>query len=294
MSILCTVRRIISGKQAVDGAGVRLVRVFGNHDVEDMDPFLMLDAFDSKNPDDYIKGFPWHPHRGIETITYLVSGDIEHGDSLGNKGSIRDGDCQWMTAGSGIIHQEMPQASERILGVQLWLNLPAKDKMTLPKYRDITKAKIPVVEEDHIKIHIISGYYNDVAGAIQGDYVKPLYLDVELNAGEEFSLPVAMQDKMFIYIFYGSGCFTKEGNDFIHEKNAVLFNSGDIFFVKAAEKNLRFILLAAKPVKEPVAWGGPIVMNTKAELDQAFKELDNGTFVKHGAEFYKTGGSRAN
>ena len=188
MSDIRTIKKIITGQRTVDGAGVNLVRVFGYNDTKDFDPFLMLDAFDSVDPKDYVKGFPWHPHRGIETITYLVKGDIEHGDSLGNKGSILDGECQWMTAGSGIIHQEMPKASERMLGLQMWLNLPAKDKMVEPKYRGLTKSDIPVIDEGDKKIHIIAGIYNGNLGAVEGDYVKPLCLDVELNPDSEWIL----------------------------------------------------------------------------------------------------------
>lgn len=280
MNEIRTVRKIITGRNESDGAGVKLVRVFGYHDVKDFDPFLMLDAFDSSNPKDYIKGFPWHPHRGIETITYLIQGDIEHQDSLGNKGSILNGDCQWMTAGSGIIHQEMPQPSERMLGVQLWLNLPAKDKMTAPKYRDIQKNNIPVIEKEDHRIHIISGMYQDRVGAIEGDYVNPLFMDVELNGGCEWSLATEKDAKVFIYIIQGEGCFNQKKDEYISEKHAVLFNEGDGFWVRASKTGMRFLFLAAKPLEESIAWGGPIVMNTKEELEQAFRDLDEGNFIK--------------
>ena len=197
-----TVKKIITGEQTVDGAGVRLVRVIGRKDTKEFDPFLMLDAFDSRNPLDYIKGFPWHPHRGIETITYLIQGDIEHGDSLGNTGSILDGECQWMTAGSGIIHQEMPKASERMLGVQLWLNLPAADKMTAPMYHGITQGEMPVVDEEKAWVRVIAGTYKETAGARAGDFVKPLLLDVELNAGTAWTLETDPNASLFIYIFH--------------------------------------------------------------------------------------------
>jgi len=170
------VRRIVQGHEATDGAGVKLVRVLGHNDVQDFDPFLLLDAFDSTNPADYIKGFPWHPHRGIETVTYLVSGLIEHGDSLGNKGEIRDGDCQWMTAGSGIIHQEMPKPAERMLGIQLWINLPAKNKMTKPAYRDLTKKQIPLITEETVDIRLVWGTYKNYKGPFQGAHVDPLFM----------------------------------------------------------------------------------------------------------------------
>ncbi|NLH46030.1 MAG: pirin family protein [Acholeplasmataceae bacterium] len=281
MSDLRTINKIVTGMHTRDGAGVKLVRVIGRNDTADFDPFLMLDAFDSGNPDDYIKGFPWHPHRGIETITYLLQGDIEHGDSLGNKGSILDGECQWMTAGSGIIHQEMPKASERMLGVQLWLNLPAKDKMVPPKYHGITKADIPVIDEGSSRIHIIGGIYQGTKGAAEGDYIKPLLLDVEVKPGSEWTIDTKRTDTLFIYIIQGEGAFDPAEETFIAEKHAVLFNEGSHLRVKASDKGVRFLLMAAKPLHEPVAWGGPIVMNTKEELDYAFQELKENTFIKH-------------
>lgn len=281
MSDIRTIRKIVTGKHAVDGAGVRLVRVIGHHDTEDFDPFLLLDAFDSVNPDDYIRGFPWHPHRGIETITYLLRGDIEHGDSLGNKGSILDGECQWMTAGSGIIHQEMPQPSERMLGVQLWLNLPAKNKMAAPQYHGIAKADIPVIDEGDQKIHIIAGTYKGKMGSMEGEYIKALYLDVEMNPGTEWFLNTVRDETMFIYIVQGEGYFGSVGGQLIPAKHAVLFDEGLTFRAKASEKGLRFLLLSGKPLREPIAWGGPIVMNTTEELNLAFKELEENKFIKH-------------
>lgn len=280
MSNIRTIRRIITGENTVDGAGVKLVRVFGFNDTKDLDPFLMLDAFDSVNPEDYIKGFPSHPHRGIETITYLVKGDIEHGDSLGNKGSILDGQCQWMTAGSGIIHQEMPKPCDRMLGVQVWLNLPAKDKMVAPKYKGISKEDIPVVNEQDNKIHIIAGTYNGKKGAMEGDYVKALYLDVELNSDAQWTLSTQSDNTLFVYIMEGEGYFGPQSDKLIAEKHAVLFNEGSKFRVKASNKGIRFLLMSGKPVNEPISWGGPIVMNTKEELDLAFKELEDNTFIR--------------
>ncbi|MHC1717754.1 MAG: pirin family protein [Acidaminococcaceae bacterium] len=281
MDDLRTINKIVTGMHTQDGAGVKLVRVIGKPDTTDFDPFLMLDAFDSRNPEDYIKGFPWHPHRGIETITYLLQGDIEHGDSLGNKGSILDGECQWMTAGSGIIHQEMPKASERMLGAQLWLNLPAKDKMVPPKYHGITKADIPVIAEDGAQIHIIGGTYKGTQGAVQGDYIKPLLLDVEINPGAEWIIDINRTDTLFIYIIQGAGAFDPAEETFVAEKHAVLFNEGSQLQVKASDEGMRFLLMAAKPLHEPVAWGGPIVMNTKEELNLAFQELQENSFIKH-------------
>ena len=275
------VRKIVTGHRTVDGAGVNLVRVISHRDTQDFDPFLMLDAFDSTNPADYIKGFPWHPHRGIETITYLVQGDIEHGDSMGNQGSILDGDCQWMTAGSGIIHQEMPQASERMLGAQLWLNLPAKDKMTDPQYGDIKKADVPVIEEDGSFIRVIAGEYHSHPGAFQGRYIKATYFDVEVAAGHEWTFENNPAHTLFIYIMQGAGHFDPASTDIIEEKHAVLFGVGDRFRVLAAGHGIRFLLMSGPRLNEPVAWGGPIVMNTREELDLAFQELDAGTFIKH-------------
>ena len=280
MSNLRTIQRIITGKSAVDGAGVKLVRVFGRSDTKDFDPFLMFDAFDSTNPSDYVQGFPWHPHRGIETITYLIQGDVEHGDSLGNQGSILDGQCQWMTAGSGIIHQEMPKPCERMLGAQLWLNLPAEHKMAPPKYRGITKEDIPVIYEGDKTIRIIGGCYKDIGGAVEGDYVKILYLDVELKDGAQWELDTESDHTVFVYITQGEASFESEENSMIPEKHGVLFSQGDVLRVKASGKGVRFLLISGKPLKEPIAWGGPIVMNTKEELEQAFKELDENTFIK--------------
>lgn len=280
------IKKIVAGKRAVDGAGVRLVRVIGHDDVEDFDPFLMLDAFDSENPDDYVKGFPWHPHRGIETITYLIKGDIEHGDSLGNKGSILDGYCQWMTAGSGIMHQEMPQPSDRMLGAQLWLNLPKKYKMTNPNYCDIKADMIPKVEEDGTVVRVISGNYKGNTSSVYGDYVKILYFDVEIQEEAEWKFNMEEDLNLFIYIVEGEGFFGESQDKLIDSKKALLFDNGDEFRAKAGNGGIRFFLFAGKPLKEPVAWGGPIVMNTKEELNVAYKELDEGTFVKHSKSFF--------
>ncbi|WP_312199799.1 pirin family protein [Anaerospora hongkongensis] len=278
MNKLRTIRKIVTGKHTVDGAGVKLVRVIGRDDTKEFDPFLMLDAFDSVDPDDYIKGFPWHPHRGIETITYLIQGEIEHGDSLGNTGRILTGEYQWMTAGAGILHQEMPQASERMLGVQLWLNLPAKDKMVPPKYHGLRKEDIPVIDEGDRQIHILSGVYGGKTGAMEGEYCKPLLLDVEVRAGAEWSLAVAANTTLFIYIFQGAGTF---GSDrLIPAKQAVLFDETGTFLVRASNEGIRFFLMAGEMLQEPIAWGGPIVMNTREELQLAFRELEEGKFIK--------------
>ena len=273
------VDKIVGGAVQYDGAGVKLVRVIGHADVEDFDPFLMLDAFDSQDPKDYVKGFPWHPHRGIETVTYLIHGDIEHGDSLGNKGSILDGCCQWMTAGSGIIHQEMPQAVDRILGAQLWINLPSKDKMTSPAYRDITNDVIPEVIDESSTVRIISGRYREKAGPVQGDYVKTLYLDVNLQPETRWQMKIDPEATLFCYLVSGSGEFDESG-EVIPSHRAVLMRDGDEIVVNSGADGLRFLLISGRPLREPIAWGGPIVMNTRAELRQAFKELDEGTFIK--------------
>ena len=283
-----TTRRVVKvtkGRPAVDGAGVKLVRVFGYHDTKDYDPFLMLDAFDSEDPGDYTKGCPWHPHRGIETITYLIHGDIEHGDSLGNSGSILDGECQWMTAGSGIIHQEMPKASKRMLGAQLWLNLPAQYKMTPPSYGDIKAADVPVVDEDGTKIHIISGSYAGREGAFEAKYIKATYLDVALPPNREWAFVNDPDSTLFVYLFSGKAVFdpaegTDSAENLVDARQAVLFGPGEKFRVRSVDQALRFILVSARPIREPIAWGGPIVMNTREELDLAFQELDDNTFIK--------------
>ena len=275
-----TIKKIISGRDAVDGAGVSLVRIFAHNDTNDFDPFLLLDAFDSRDPKDYIKGFPWHPHRGIETITYLIEGELEHGDSLGNGGTIFDGDCQWMTAGSGIIHQEMPQPAARLLGCQLWLNLPARDKMVDPQYNDILSKDILAVDEGAVNVRVIAGDYKGQKGAFEGKYVSLLYLDVKMKKDAEWVLETNSDSTCFIYLVQGSGRFDTSNNDRVTEKNAILFDHGDQFWAKAGESGVRFLLFSARPLGEPIAWGGPIVMNTQEELSQAFSDLRQNTFIR--------------
>ncbi len=277
MSVRRSVEKLIRGRKAIDGAGVSLFRIFGYGDTKDMDPFLMLDAFDSTNSEDYIKGFPWHPHRGIETVTYLLDGIIEHGDSLGNKGVVRPGECQWMTAGSGIIHQEMPLASERLRGLQLWVNLPQKDKMTIPKYNGIEADQVPVVNEDGVTVKVIAGRYKVTDGAFQPEFVKINYFDVEIVGGYKWYYRSDSVLNQFIYILEGSGSV---GNDSIEEHSCILLGIGEELEVVASEAGIRFVLLEGYRLGEPIAWGGPIVMNTKDELNLAFKELDEGTFIK--------------
>ncbi len=276
------VRKVVTGTATEDGAGVKLTRVLGNRTVEDFDPFLMLDAFDSTNPDDYTKGFPWHPHRGIETVTYLLRGDMEHGDSMGNSGSILDGDCQWMTAGSGVIHQEMPQPADRMQGMQLWINLPAKDKMTPPAYNSITADSVPQVREDGTDVKVIAGRYKDTDGAFNGKFVDATYLDITMAPGAKWDYVTIPENTLFVYIYDGEGYFSKLSDEIFPAKRALLFTHGKDLSVTAGENSVRFILLTAMPLYEPVAWGGPIVMNTRDELSQAFQELEDGTFVKSG------------
>ncbi len=275
------VKKIVTGHATVDGAGVRLVRVLGRNDVRDFDPFLMLDAFDSTNPSDYLKGFPWHPHRGIETITYLLSGRIEHGDSLGNSGLIGDGECQWMTAGSGIIHQEMPQESKRLWGVQLWLNMPAAKKMAPPRYNGISQDQIPAVREDGAVVRVISGLYRGMPGATRGLYIQPDFWDVALLPGVQWQTDTQEGGTAFVYVLEGSGQFGPEPGVTVTAKHAALFGEGSTLRVTAGQEGLRLLLLRGQPLHEPIAWGGPIVMNTQDELKQAFKELEEGTFIKH-------------
>ena len=274
-----TIRRTVTGVNQVDGAGVKLVRVLGPAQTHEFDPFLMLDAFDSKNPSDYLKGFPWHPHRGIETVTYLIAGDVEHRDSLGNTGHILDGGCQWMTAGSGIIHQEMPQPSPHMLGLQLWLNLPRANKFAPPQYRDLTAVRIPKVQEKAGTVGVISGIYGKVKGATQGDYVQALMLDVTLKPDAAWHLSGDSQSTLFIYILEGAGVFGEESTR-VENHRAVLFGEGDEFAVRGGPEGMRFVLFAGRPLREPIAWGGPIVMNTQEELDQAFAEIDARTFIR--------------
>lgn len=279
----------VRGQNAIDGAGVHLRRVLGYRTIRDFDPFLMLDGFDSMNPDDYIKGFPWHPHRGIETVTYLLKGEIEHGDSLGNKGIIGDLQCQWMTAGSGIIHQEMPMESERLLGCQLWVNLPAINKMTRPAYRDIRKEDVTIVSEENVTVRVLSGKYKGNPGAVKGEHIAVQYLDVALEPGCTWSYGETPNDQtLFLYLVDGTLAADETFTRFEDKACAMLMTASslegtafDEVKVKAGPGGARFLLIAAKPLKEPVAWGGPIVMNTQEELNLAFSELEAKTFIKH-------------
>ena len=284
MSIVRKVKLTLKSRPTMEGAGVRLKRAFGYAD-SSLDPFLLLDDFHSDNPNDYMAGFPWHPHRGIETITYMLHGKVEHGDSLGNGGVIESGDVQWMTAGSGIIHQEMPKIDKKSLlwGFQLWANLPASHKMMNPRYRDIKMDEIPEisVNDDTVKIKIISGEVNGVKGPVQDIITEPEYLDVTINPQSEFSHPVKRGHNVFAYIIEGKGFFDQDRDKSAGVENLVIFKDGDEVNISTEDEKVRFLLISGKPIEEPVAWRGPIVMNTEEELRIAFEEYQNGTFIKH-------------
>lgn len=264
---------------ATEGAGVYLKRVFGNAQVPKLDPFLLLDDFSSGNPVEYLAGFPWHPHRGIETVTYIVKGKVVHEDSLGNKGTINSGDVQWMTAGSGIIHQEMPQVSERMMGFQLWVNLPSARKMMVPRYRDVGRAEIPEVDYKGTLVRVIAGSVNGVNGPVQDLVVSPEYIDVSLEPLSTFHHPITRGHKAFAYVVEGDGNFDQKR--LVKDGEIAVFADGDNVSITAGERGLRFLLIAGKPLNEPVAWYGPIVMNTQRELVKAFEEYSTGTFIKH-------------
>lgn len=274
------IKKILLRQPTLEGAGVHLNRVFGHNEAPTFDPFLMLDDFRSDTPEHYLKGFPWHPHRGIETITYVMKGDVEHGDSLGNKGIISSGDVQWMTAGSGIVHQEMPKgdASGSMHGFQLWANLPASQKMTRPKYRDIKAEKIPeIIVQNGVRIKVIAGNTYGTRGPMDDVVIDPEFLDCTVPAGQSFTHKVDPSYTAFIYVIGGKGL---TDNKAIENGKLILFESGDHLSVNASDKPLRFLLLTGKPLREPVAWRGPIVMNTQEELTIAFQEYQDGTFIK--------------
>lgn len=281
MAAIRKIKLLITNKPVIEGAGVHLNRVFGFNNEQLFDPFLLLDDFRSDSPADYIKGFPWHPHRGIETITYVLKGDVEHGDSLGNSGMISSGDVQWMTAGSGIIHQEMPQGDRHgsMHGFQLWANLPADCKMIQPHYRDIVDVKIPRIEQDNgVTIKIIAGTVDGISGPVSDIVINPQYLDCSIPAGTTFKHPVIGDYTAFIYVIGGTGIVDQKT---VSNGMLVLFEEGDAIEIIAEDEPLRCLLLVGKPLKEPIAWRGPIVMNTQAELELAFQEYQDGTFIKH-------------
>ncbi len=268
----------------MEGAGVRLKRAFGHAEAPRLDPFLLLDDIHSKNPEDYIAGFPWHPHRGIETVTYVLHGDVQHGDSIGNQGAIGDGDVQWMTAGSGIVHQEMPQpARGDMRGLQLWVNLPASRKMMDPRYRDIKSDTIPVVAGDGGEtVKIIAGEYGGMSGPVKDLVQDPTYLDVSLPSGTSFKHHFEPAHTALAYTLGGSGYFSPEERKTVGQEHVVIFGPGRRIEITAGETGLRFLLICGQPIGEPVAWRGPIVMNTEEELYEAFREYRDGTFIKVG------------
>jgi redox-sensitive bicupin YhaK (pirin superfamily) len=300
------IKRIVDAKPTVEGAGVKLHRAFGFGNTGDFDPFLLFDDFRNENPEDYGAGFPWHPHRGIETITYVLTGTVNHGDSLGNSGVLGAGDVQWMTAGSGILHQEMPQGNPqgRMHGFQLWANLPSSLKMTAPRYQDVSSPDIPeVTDDDGTRVRVICGSFWGQTGPVDGIAADPRYLDVWVPPGLRKALPVETSRHAFAYVFEGAGTFRDASQPFAARTEAagpavaptdasatdetgnrslVLFDSGDDVSVQAGDDGIRFLLVSGRPLEEPVAWYGPIVMNTKEQLRQAYAELSEGTFIKHG------------
>ncbi|NTV06260.1 MAG: pirin family protein [Chlorobiaceae bacterium] len=301
MTVGRKIHRVFKSKPVIEGAGVHLKRGFGFSELPLFDPFLLLDDFRSDNPAEYIRGFPWHPHRGIETITYMLQGNVEHGDSMGNQGVITAGAVQWMTAGSGIIHQEMPFGNDHgvMEGFQLWANLPASQKMNPPRYRDITSVQIPKLHlENGVEIRIICGRIGDTEGPVNDIAIDPEYLDITVPAGISYTHPVTKGHTALAYIIAGKGMFCNQDKLFSHEMKAgnyfdmetgsflenetlVLFGDGETVTVTTKDDPVRYLLISGKPLNEPIAWGGPIVMNTQAELRTAFEEYQNGTFIRH-------------
>jgi quercetin 2,3-dioxygenase len=296
------VKKILRPQPTLEGAGVKLQRGFGFGDPKEFDPFLLFDDFRNDNPEEYLAGFPWHPHRGIETITYVLAGQVDHGDSLGNSGTLSGGDVQWMTAGSGIIHQEMPKgdAQGRMHGFQLWANLPSSLKMTTPRYQDVMGKDIPeVVDDDGTRVRVVCGNFWGTSGPVDGIAADPIYLDVSVPPGRRKTLPVETTRHAFAYVFAGSGTFRNASDpkaiktdgiasgsgspaDDLGNRSLLLFDRGDEVTVHAGEQGIRFLLVSGKPIEEPVAWYGPIVMNTEDELRVAVAEMRAGTFIKHG------------
>ncbi|MCZ6777284.1 MAG: pirin family protein [Ignavibacteria bacterium] len=294
------IKRIIQSQPTIEGAGVRLRRAFGFGSTSDFDPFLLLDDFRNENPKDYLAGFPWHPHRGIETITYVLAGTVSHGDSLGNSGTLGAGDVQWMTAGRGILHQEMPRgdAKGRMHGFQLWANLPSSLKMTAPRYQDVSSDDIPeVTDDDGTRVRVVCGNFWGKSSPVDGIAADPRYLDVWVPPGRRKTLPVETSRHAFAYVFEGTGTFRDASQpvavrtdvvgsidgtalDETGNRSLVLFDTGDEVTVQAGDAGIRFLLVSGQPLQEPVAWRGPIVMNTDEELRQAYAELHNGTFIK--------------
>ena len=296
------IRKVLKSKPTIEGAGVHLKRAFGFSEVPMFDPFLMLDDFRSDSPDHYIKGFPWHPHRGIETITYVIDGSVEHGDSMGNKGMITSGDVQWMTAGSGVIHQEMPKGDQKgsMEGFQLWANLPSSHKMMAPRYRDVKRSQIPEVRLDNgITVKVICGKVSSSEGPVRDIVIEPEYLDISLPPKTQFVHKTTGGHTVLAYVISGRGYFCKENNPFTYDVagdsyfdrqrdpfvsngSLILFEDGEEIVAFTEDDPVRFLLVSGRPIGEPVAWYGPIVMNTQEELRIAFEEYRNGTFLKHG------------
>ena len=294
------VKRIVEAQPTLEGAGVHLHRAFGFNMKNEFDPFLLFDDFRNDHPENYVAGFPWHPHRGIETITYVLAGNVSHSDSLGNNGTLGSGDVQWMTAGSGILHQEIPQGDPvgRMHGFQLWANLPSSLKMTAPRYQDVSSKDIPLItDDDGTQVRIICGEFWGRRGPVDGIAADPRYLDIYVPPGKRKTLKVETYRQAFAYIFEGSGTFRHASapRDVLREsllpngeevlewsgnRSLIMFDTGDEVSVQAGEQGIRFLLVSGKPLQEPVAWGGPIVMNTQQELQHAFRELRNGTFIK--------------
>ena len=301
MTKIRKIKKVWQSKPTLEGAGVRLRRAFGYSQVPQFDPFLLLDDFRADDPADYLKGFPWHPHRGMETITYVLAGEVKHGDSMGNQGVITPGDVQWMTAGSGIIHQEMPRGDDqgRMYGFQLWANLPASHKMMEPRYRDVKRLQIPEVSlAQGVRVKIICGRVNGAEGPVRDIVTDPEYLDVSVPAGAEFHHPIQRVHTAFAYVIEGEGYFDPERDAYAHEviganyfdfdrrcvcgnRAIVLYGDGDGVVVSATASPVRFLLISGLPIGEPIAWYGPIVMNTREELRLAFEEYQQGAFIKH-------------
>lgn len=297
------VKRLVKAKPTLEGAGVHLRRAFGFGNTSDFDPFLLLDDFRNDVPQDYLAGFPWHPHRGIETVTYVLAGSVEHGDSMGNHGSIGAGDLQWMTAGRGIVHQEMPKGDDagRMHGFQLWANLPASQKMTEPRYQEVKAHDIPAItDDDGTHVRVVCGNFWGTRGPVDGIAADPVYLDVSVPPGKRKTLPVETTHHSFAYVFSGGGKFCNASGPLAvptesvqwsdttppteaDNRSLILFDRGDEVAVQAGEDGIRFLLISGKPLQEPVAWYGPIVMNTQEQLQQAFEELKKGTFLNQKA-----------
>ncbi|MBE7412353.1 MAG: pirin family protein [Leptospiraceae bacterium] len=275
------IKKTLRGQKTSDGAGVKLTRLLGYNTTELFDPFLLMDHFGSDNPNDYISGFPFHPHRGIETVTYMLSGKMEHQDHLGNKGEIGAGDIQWMTAGKGILHQEMPKLEGgKLSGFQLWLNLPATHKMMSPRYQDISVNKIPIIQTDSVLVKLIAGELDGKKGPVEDTIIKPVYLDVLISPNASWEYLHKEDVTMFLYLFHGEMYIGESKKEKIVEGEIVLLSSGEILKISTSDNGARFVLIAGKPVKESIAWRGPIVMNTEEELLNAYIELEEGRFIQ--------------